>query len=104
MTMYVIARTARRCPTLMHILRPGSARGMTMCDAKTYGCLGRSATNLSTWSASSPSTTRHASAARSGPSRCPVTSRPSSSRRQNVERSGVAKVASGTSWSSGWVV
>ena len=36
----------------------------------------------------SGSTTRHASTARSGSSRCPVTSRPSSSRRQNVVRSG----------------
>ncbi len=52
------------------------------------------------WSAS---TTRHANTARSGSSRCPSTSRPSSSSRQNVVRSGQVKVASGKSRSSGWV-
>jgi hypothetical protein len=49
-----------------------------------------------------PSTTRQASTARSGVRCWPMTSRPSSSRRQNVVRSGVVKVASGTSRSSGW--
>ena len=54
----------------------------------------------------SGSTTRQASTARSGSSRWPVTSRPSSSRRQNVVRSGRRSepVASGTSRSSGWAV
>ena len=42
----------------------------------------------------SGSTTRQASTARSGSSRCPVTSRPSSSSRQNVVRSGQAKEGS----------
>jgi hypothetical protein len=51
----------------------------------------------------SGSTTRQARTARSGSSRCPRTSRPSSSRRQNAVRSGRAKAASGTSRSSGWV-
>src|SRR5215211_7339297 len=52
----------------------------------------------------SGSTTRHARTARSGSSRWPVTSRSSSSSRQNLVRSGQAKVASGTSRSSGWAV
>ena len=56
----------------------------------------------------SGSTTRQAKTARSGSNRCPVTSRPSSSSRQNTVRSGQAKpapgVASGTSRSSGWAV
>ena len=50
------------------------------------------------------SATRQASTARSGSSRWPVTSRPSSSRRQNVVRSGQAKVTSDKSRSSGWSV
>src|SRR5699024_4263694 len=52
----------------------------------------------------SNSSTRQARTARSGSRRCPTTSRPSSSRRQNVVKSGAAKVASGTSGSSGWLV
>jgi hypothetical protein len=48
----------------------------------------------------SPGSTRHASTARSGSSRCPTTSNPSSSRRQNTPRSGRTKVASTTSRSS----
>ena len=47
-------------------------------------------------------TTRQASTARSGSSRCPVTSRPRSSSRQTVLRSGQARVTSGTSRSPGW--
>ena len=41
------------------------------------------------------STTRHASTARSGSRRCPVTTSPSSSSRQNMVRSGQPKPASG---------
>src|SRR5699024_7202374 len=50
----------------------------------------------------SSATTRQASTARSGSSRWPTTSRPRSSRRANVVRSGAVKVASGTSRSSRW--
>ena len=50
----------------------------------------------------SGSTTLHAMTARSGSTRCPTASRPSSSRRANVVRSGLVKVASGTSRSSRW--
>jgi hypothetical protein len=46
---------------------------------------------------SSASRTRHARTARSGSRRWPTTTRPSSSRRLNVPRSGQPKVASGTS-------
>ena len=49
------------------------------------------------WHQSSGSTTLHAITARSGSTRCPTASRPSSSRRANVVKSGQAKVASGTS-------
>ena len=48
----------------------------------------------------SGSTTRQAITARSGSRRCPTATRPSSSRRVKVVRSGQAKVASGTSRSS----
>ncbi len=51
----------------------------------------------------SSSMTRQASTARSGSKRCPVTSSPSSSRRQNVVRSGQAKVASGNVAAESWV-
>lgn len=53
----------------------------------------------------SGSATRHSITARSGASRWPTATRPSSSRRQNTVRSGVAKVAWSTSRSSsGWSV
>ena len=52
----------------------------------------------------SSSTTRHARTARSGSIRCPVTTSPRSSSRQNLVRSGQAKVASDKSRSSGWKV
>ena len=52
----------------------------------------------------STASTRHASTARPGSIRCPVTSNPSASRPANVVRSGQAKVASGTSRSSRWAV
>lgn len=51
----------------------------------------------------SSSTTRHSSTARSGSSRCPTATRPRSSRRQNVVRSGRAKVGWDTSRSFGMV-
>ena len=51
----------------------------------------------------SGSTTEQVSTARSASTRCPVTTRPSSSRRQKVVRSGQAKVASGKSRSSRWM-
>jgi hypothetical protein len=51
---------------------------------------------------SSASRTRHARTARSGSRRWPTTTRPSSSRRQNVVRSGQPKAASDTSRSSRW--
>jgi hypothetical protein len=54
------------------------------------------------WVPSSASRTRHARTARSGSRRWPTTTRPSSSRRQNVVRSGQPKAASGTSRSSRW--
>ena len=54
---------------------------------------------------SSGSTTRQASTARSGSSRCPVTCRPSSSSRaERGQVRGRAKVASAMSRSSGWAV
>ncbi len=53
---------------------------------------------------SSGSTTWQASTALPGSSRCPTTSRPSSSTRQNVVRSGQEKVALRTSRSFGWPV
>lgn len=54
------------------------------------------------WHQSSGSTTRQAITARCGSTRCPAATRPSSSSRQKVVRSGAAKVASGTSRSSRW--